>query len=284
MLPALAPQVVRKMGHRVRFIWCGEVQSDVNFLRWIEHDIVALGLQQNIQFIGYTNDLAPLYESARVFVLLSREDPLPLVALEAAKCGVPVLTFSDAGGTEELVKGLDELTVSYGDVNAMAKRLISILENPGTREYLGATLRRRLESTFAWSGYMNKFYALLIDGETGAAKAEEMAAPAIKHPAPTVSVVIPFYNHGNFIEETLASVAAETYPVHEIIIIDDGSRDEDREKAAAAAKLFRTAQFFCKKTSALTTLSTHVLTSLRENSSVFLIRTTRTILTGSNNW
>ncbi|HIK19207.1 MAG TPA: glycosyltransferase [Leptolyngbyaceae cyanobacterium M33_DOE_097] len=40
-----------------------------------------------------------------------------------------------------------------------------------------------------------------------------------------VSVCIPFYNHGQFIEETLESVFASDYPVMEVILLNDGSTD-----------------------------------------------------------
>jgi glycosyltransferase involved in cell wall biosynthesis len=41
---------------------------------------------------------------------------------------------------------------------------------------------------------------------------------------PLVSIIIPYYNHNNYLDEALASVAAQTYPNLEIILIDDGSK------------------------------------------------------------
>ena len=44
-----------------------------------------------------------------------------------------------------------------------------------------------------------------------------------------VSVIIPNYNYENFIEERIDSILLQTYPVHELIILDDVSTDNSVE-------------------------------------------------------
>ena len=44
-----------------------------------------------------------------------------------------------------------------------------------------------------------------------------------------VSVIMPTYNCGKFIEETIKSVANQTYKNWELIIVDDCSKDNTEE-------------------------------------------------------
>lgn len=55
----------------------------------------------------------------------------------------------------------------------------------------------------------------------------------------SVSVVIPCYNGSSFLRETLDSVLAQTHPVLEVIVIDDGSTDDSAAIAESYGPLVR---------------------------------------------
>ena len=52
---------------------------------------------------------------------------------------------------------------------------------------------------------------------------------------PTVSVIIPLYNHQSFIAEALHSVFGQTAEIDEVLVLDDGSSDAGYETARAIA-------------------------------------------------
>jgi glycosyltransferase involved in cell wall biosynthesis len=53
---------------------------------------------------------------------------------------------------------------------------------------------------------------------------------------PLVSVVVPTYNYGRFIGETLDSLRAQTYEEWECVIVDDGSTDDTEEVVARVSE------------------------------------------------
>lgn len=42
----------------------------------------------------------------------------------------------------------------------------------------------------------------------------------------TVSVIIPFYSHIEWLYEAMESVLTQTYPIHEVILVNDGSKED----------------------------------------------------------
>lgn len=69
---------------------------------------------------------------------------------------------------------------------------------------------------------------------------------------PIISVIVPFFNSKNYIEQTITSILNQTFPYYEILIIDDGSKDKGAlEKLEKIKKLDSRIKVFHKENEGL---------------------------------
>ena len=79
-----------------------------------------------------------------IHLLPSREDPYPLVVLDAAGFAIPTICFSDAGGTPEFVENDCGYCVAYGDLFVMAHKLNTLVVNAELRTKMGHAAREKV--------------------------------------------------------------------------------------------------------------------------------------------
>lgn len=79
----------------------------------------------------------PYLAAADIFVLPSREDPFPLVTLEAMSLGKPVVVFKEAGGIKDAVQDAGIVVDSF-DVDAFADAVETLVCDHVERQVLGS--------------------------------------------------------------------------------------------------------------------------------------------------
>ena len=141
----LACEVRRRQREPVAFVWVGGdlVGTDWERVRVAQQRAGA----DHVHFVGVKPDPLPWFALGDVFALTSREDPFPLVALECAAMGTPIVTYRN-GGMPELLEaaGPEAATgiVDYLDVGAMADRVVALLDSPRLAGRSGEQLRSRV--------------------------------------------------------------------------------------------------------------------------------------------
>jgi glycosyltransferase involved in cell wall biosynthesis len=136
----LARRVTRERDH-VYFAWVGGFPRQV--LKF-GHDVRLTGLTEKVRFTGPVPKAVDYLAAADVFVLTSRDDPYPLVCLESAALGKPIVCFAGGGGMPEFVEDDCGLMAPYMDVEGMAERVISLLDAPERRARIGEAARRKV--------------------------------------------------------------------------------------------------------------------------------------------
>ena len=135
----VAAAALRRCTVPLHFVWVGPI--DESFAQWCLHDIANGGLDDRIHLAGTQSHAGLYFAASDLFVLSSREDPLPTVCLEAMECGLPVVAFHEAGGIGEIVEPDAGVLVPYLDVEAMAAAVVELVTDEKRRARLGRAAR-----------------------------------------------------------------------------------------------------------------------------------------------
>jgi UDP-glucose:(heptosyl)LPS alpha-1,3-glucosyltransferase len=99
-----------------------------------------LGVAVRVHWIGVSRDVAPLYQLADALVFPTSYEAFPLVALEAAASGLPLLA-TPVNGIRELVRDGENGFLIRAEPDDIAARLRLLGEDRALRERLGAAAR-----------------------------------------------------------------------------------------------------------------------------------------------
>lgn len=145
---------------RFVFLWLGGSPSEVAF-KQASHDIEMAGLQAECRLLGSTRDTTAFYSALDVLFLSSREDPFPLVVLEAAAAAVPTICFAKSGGAPEFVGDDAGIVADYLDGTAVEESLLRLASNAAWRTMLGAGARAKVASKCTADVQFPKFVEIL---------------------------------------------------------------------------------------------------------------------------
>jgi glycosyltransferase involved in cell wall biosynthesis len=115
---------------------------DGPFAQLVRCDRAAAGLDATLLLPGPVPSVAPWWPLDGVVLHPAREDPSPLVVLEASQRAIPVVTW-ESGGAADLVEaaGLGELVAPYGDLLGLAERVDALLADPDRRRAAGRAMQ-----------------------------------------------------------------------------------------------------------------------------------------------
>lgn len=211
-------QLARRLAAKrqdVHFLWAGDIEFKLK--TYLEPEMEALRASGHFTHVPFTDKVADYFSAADLLALTSREDPLPTVVMEALSCGMPCVAFDDSGGIPELLRAEQAGYVAQtADLDDYQQGLERLLDHKALR-----THRPRLMDMAS-----KRFdFPLYVD------ELLHLAVPGLKR----ISAMVLNYNYATHLPERLASIFAQTYPLQEIVLLDDASRDNSLEVATETA-------------------------------------------------
>jgi glycosyltransferase involved in cell wall biosynthesis len=105
--------------------------------------------QDVIKFLGYCNNIEECLQNSDIFVLPSYyPEGVPRTLLEAAACGVPVVTTDSPGCKEAVMDGETGYLVPTRDSKSLAKAIERLINDKSLRYKMGQSGRRLIEKKF----------------------------------------------------------------------------------------------------------------------------------------
>ena len=109
-----------------------------------------LGLEKIVGFTGFVDDSAAAIRALDIVVHASTQpEPFGLAIAEGMACGKPVIVSAAGGAIEIVTPGVDALTHSPGDVDALADCIVKLAGDCGLRNRIGAAARASAERQFS---------------------------------------------------------------------------------------------------------------------------------------
>ena len=128
----------------------------------LEQEILELGLQDQVRYIGYQEDMGALLCKLDLVVVPSTEpDSFPTVVLEAMKFALPVLATRQGGCLEMIEENVSGFFIPLGDADASAKILLNLLANKERLQEAGKKGRERVAALYSERAFRTNWLRLV---------------------------------------------------------------------------------------------------------------------------
>ena len=165
---SVADQIKKNCPSRsILFVWIGsgyDPQFDFSVSLWLDDQIHRSELSQCLRILNHSTAYGELVKRADLFLMTSRLDPLPNVAIDAMFAGKPMLCFEKACGMANLLlkeKELSDALVSpYLNVASMAKKAADLIQDGRKYQEISQLSHKKSREWFDMPRYIQRLEAL----------------------------------------------------------------------------------------------------------------------------
>jgi len=155
---AIAKNVLSKEDSKIKFVWLGNNEEKDcpggRFRFWLEQDLKRAGLNDKVFFVGSKKSVAKYFQAADVFLMTSRLDPFPYVALEAMHSALPLIMFSGGNGVVELVNENSAVVIPHLDISKASEKIIELTNNPILAKKIGSNAKDQIKQKLSHKDYL----------------------------------------------------------------------------------------------------------------------------------
>lgn len=146
------------------WIGCNEGSQAHAAMEW---DLALMGLTDRVALIPSVSLLTFrwIVSQFRVLTLLSREDPFPLVVLEASRLGVPTVCFADSGAIPAMAEQGQCLKVAYLDIPAFAAAVHQLCQRNDLARSIADRCRQKVERDLSLAAVAPRVAAVMFPAE-----------------------------------------------------------------------------------------------------------------------
>lgn len=142
-----AARILFDQGVQARFVLVGDIDP-ANPAAIPESVLLDWHGRWGVDYWGRREDMPKVWQSAHIACLPSYREGMPKSLLEAAACGLPIVTTDVPGCREVIVDGQEGMLVQPNDAISLARALKCLIEQPELRRTMGAKARKRAEAVF----------------------------------------------------------------------------------------------------------------------------------------
>jgi glycosyltransferase involved in cell wall biosynthesis/GT2 family glycosyltransferase len=206
---------------------------------YIKQRIRELQLGKKIYAPGFVPDPRPFLKASGVVVIPSTIEGIPILLMESLALGVPVIASAVGGIPSMIQDGLNGFLCEPSDINAFVRAIRKVAGDEILRNAMRANARKFALQHLDVSGMKNDYRQVFVE-----LLAEKRTQEKWPEDRPLVSVVIPSFNYGRYLEETIDSILEQTFQDFEIIVTDGGSTDENTLRVLQSLQKPKTKVYF----------------------------------------
>lgn len=162
-----AAAIVCRQFPRANFVIVGH-HGEGGYFKDLQDLSKSLGVCENIKFVGGQDEIGPFLNMSQVFCLPSRSEGFSNALIEAMACSLPCVATRVGGNSEALQDGSNGFLVENEDAEAMANRILALLQDPARAREMGAAARCVVEARFTMEAMMANLvrqYESLLSGK-----------------------------------------------------------------------------------------------------------------------